>query len=163
MCLGILWIDTDNLLPPEDGFIPELRFRRLDCESIVSFSPRNISRYYSTSGQNPAGENSDRRELTISQHGYHPKILRYWYANYLLYFTPCLPFASRKKLGISGHYLLMGVRTETLLLWKRDIRSMKSHRVGSKINDSVNSSGSIPSFFSSSIRSFVSFIASFWC
>ena len=66
MCFRVLWIDTDNLLPPKDGFIPELGFRRPDCESIVSLGPRNISRYYSTSGQNPAGENSDRRELTIS-------------------------------------------------------------------------------------------------
>ena len=63
MCFRILWIDTDNLLPPEDGFIPELRLCSLDCESIVSFGPRNIPRYYSTSGQNQAEENSDRARV----------------------------------------------------------------------------------------------------
>ena len=44
MGFRVLRIDTDNLLPSEDGFIPELRLRRLNCESIVSFRPRNIPR-----------------------------------------------------------------------------------------------------------------------
>ena len=65
MRFSVLWIDTDNLLPPENGFIPELRLRCPDCEPIVSLGPRNITES-STSGQNQAEENSDRRELTIS-------------------------------------------------------------------------------------------------
>ena len=74
MCLRVLWIDMDDLLPSENGFIPELRLCCLDCEAIVSLSLRNISRDDSTSGENQAEENRDRCQVPISSHVYHLKI-----------------------------------------------------------------------------------------
>lgn len=71
MCLRILRLDFENLLPSENRFVPQLRFSRSDCKLIILIDCRLVRRDCTTQ-QCQTRRNEKKSERTASQQNKAP-------------------------------------------------------------------------------------------